>query len=192
MKQTRMTISVRGIFILCAVLAVCLVSGFFAWKQPTYAIGHFNLANNTWGTALFQDGLHTSVQINGFTYSTLGTTSVRFTRTQKTHTTMAFSRDDVIFDSEGNLYTESKESEIRTVETQSGISLKKAQNPDRTAITIPSSFYLINPHIPGMLTIQLTGIDTAKLNLEQKTITVPVHVTQIIVHAYTEIPTLKK
>lgn len=187
-----MTISVRGVLILCAVLAVCLVSGMLAWKQPTYAVGYFNLANNSWGTALFQDGLHNSLQINGFTYSTIQGASVRFIRTQKTQTTIGFSRDDIIFDAEGNLYTESKESETRTVETQSGISLKKTQNPDRTAITIPSSFYLINPHIPGMLTIQITGINTATLNLEQKTITVPVHVTQIIIHAYTEIPTLKK
>lgn len=160
-----------AIYIAVSVLLLAGIAGVHAWPKNQRAVGYFTLAKNPWGIAIFQPGVHTTVQWNGYTTVSQNNNTVLLKTTGTTMPSIDFGRDDIIFDSEGNLYTESKESEIQALSTLSGIPLKKIQVSDKTISTDSARFFLVNPHIPGVMTYIMPENSITTIDRETKKIT---------------------
>lgn len=190
MKKKHTTI-IRDIAIYVAVSVMLLagIAGIHAWPTDEHSIGYFTYAKNPWGIAIYQPGIHTTIQWNGYTVvSQTGTTLVLKMQSVITPS-MDFGRDDIIFDDEGNLYTESKESEIQTIHALSGMIIQKMQNSEKNITTGATQFFLINPHIPGVLKITFPNHSMTSINLDTKKITNTVN-TPIVIKIYDQVPTV--
>ena len=180
------TDAVRTIFLMVAILAICAfgIAGIPAWPKHIDFVGSYKLAANPWGTALYQDGLHRNLQFNGFVKQTIQNNTILLHEDGNTSGTIDFSRDDILFDAEGNLYTESKEDEISTISSMSGILLKRVEVVNRTAIPASTLLYLVNPHIPGAVSIQFPQETTVVIDLDQKRIEFSKNITDLPIHVY--------
>ena len=177
-------------FLIC--ITVFSMSGVPAWPSHINSVGYFKLSSNTWGTALYQDGLHSTLQFNGFLKTSVRDRTVILVRNRNKPANIDFSRDDIIFDSEGNVYTESKENEMRTIYYQSGISVIRFYTDNRLSVPAHDFVYIINPHIPGVIALQFPTSTTVSIDLERKTIEFPKTVSQITVHVYDTMPKFVK
>lgn len=184
MKQHIITLAFLGI-------TAFGISGIFAWPNTIASIGYFKLARNPWGTALYQDGLHQTIQFNGFVTSSQNDNTVLVHRIPDTSATIDFSRDDILFDATGVVYTESKIMELEAIASQSGLLLTKQKTDNRLAIPTNTLLYIINPRILGMVAIQFPTYTQVTINLERKTIDFPNTIKTIVIHVYDKIPVFK-
>jgi hypothetical protein len=169
-------------------ITVIGMSGIVAWPNHIDSIGYFKLATNPWGTALYEDGLHQTIQFNGFHKQNINGSTIVFWQSGSTPASVEFGRDDIIFNAEGILYTEPNRQEIDAITTLTGIPLKKTPAENRASIPASPLLYLVNPQITGMLAIQFPSNTPVSINLDTKTITFPKTVTYITVHVYDTLP----
>ncbi len=185
MKQHIITLAFLGI-------TAFGISGVFAWPNKIESVGYFKLARNPWGTAIYQDGLHQTIQFNGFNKTTKNDKTVIIERNPNALATIDYSRDDILLDAKGTVYTESKIQEMEAIATQSGMLLTHVQTDNRLSVPASTLLYLINPRIPGMVAIQFPSHTKVTINLERKAIEFPAAIKTLVVHVYDTIPSFKK
>lgn len=164
------------------------MSGIVAWPNRIDHIGYFKLAGNPWGIALYEDGLHRTIQFNGFQQTSMNGSTITLSRNTHTPASIEFSRDDIIFTANGDLYTESRIQEIDTISFLSGLPLTRMGTDNRVA-TISSIVYIVNPQIRGMVSVQFPSGTHSQIHLDKKTIEFTTDVTHITAHVYEDIPT---
>lgn len=149
-----------------ALLTLAGIFGIPSWPRSETPIGYFTISKNPYGIAIYQGGRHASVQFeNAGAFEVKGMTA---TIAGPAHIT--YSRDDIIFDATGTLYTEPKQEEIDYVAATLGKSFIKIGTSDRK-ITLPvQTFYLVNPHIPGMLEFRIPNESELRIDRDQKQI----------------------
>jgi len=168
-------------------ITVVGMSGVVAWPNRIDSIGYFKLATNPWGIALYEDGLHQTIQFNGFHKRTIHGATIVLARTGNTPANIEFSRDDIIFNTEGALYTESRLQEIEAISSVSGLPLQRISIDSRIA-SASSFLYMVNPQITGMISVQFPSLTNVRINLDKKTIEFPNTTTDITVHVYDALP----
>lgn len=169
-------------------ITVIGMSGIVAWPNRIDNIGYFKLATNPWGIALYEDGLHQTIQFNGFHKRTLNGSTIMLTRTSNTPATIEFGRDDILFNAEGILYTESRIQEIEAISSLSGLPIQRISAENRVSIPASSLLYIINPRIRGLIAVQFPSKIDVRINLDKKTIEFPNTTTDITVHVYDTLP----
>lgn len=190
MKRTKLPyLQMFAFVVFCTVI---ILNGRFVWTKPTETLGYFTIDKNAWGTAIYQEGLHNSIQFNGFEKHVRVNNLVTLKRTQTNASTIDFGRDDILFDDEGTLYTESKMQEIATISKDSGLSLIKIQTTNRLSIPASDRLFLINPRVPGALVITFPGNATVTVDLERKAIGFSHNVTMITVETFANIADIPK
>jgi hypothetical protein len=171
-------------------ITVIGMSGVVAWPNHIDNIGYFKLATNPWGIALYEDGLHQTIQFNGFGKERIDGKTIMLKRIGTGPTNIEFSRDDIIFNAKGDLYTESRSQEIETISSISGLRLQRLSGDSRTA-TASSLVYMVNPQITGGIAIQLPSGTNVQIRLDKKTIEFPDSNNNITVHVYDSLPTFR-
>ena len=149
------------IFIGFMLLVLAGIAGIFQWQVAPRSVGYYQISKNLYGVAIYQDGLHESVQfaaaqkfiISGNTISIYGSTSV------------FYGRDDIVFD----------QTSIYTDPTQEQIDFLHKNKMDTSVLS--NIVYLENPHIPGVLELQGKNL---RIDKNQKQITGEVQT--VIVH----------
>jgi hypothetical protein len=172
MKQTLLLIGFM-------IITLAGAAGVVSWQKPATAVGYYNIGTNPYGVAIYQDGPHANVQFVHATMFTVNGAAI----TISAPTSIMYSRDDIIFDATGTLYTEPTQEEIAYVSQSIGKQLTKVGSSDRTIPLPVQSFYLINPHIPGELEFRIPNERGLWINRDQKqiggwtgtTVTVLVH-----------------
>jgi hypothetical protein len=158
--------------ILLALALFCFagVTGFFPWKQSDPTVGYFRVGTNPYGIAVYQEGPHASLQITkAKTYAIAGKT-ITIAAPVTGSTTLTYSRDDIIFDSTGMVYTEPTEDQLTMLGSLLGRTLIKTTDLERTVSVNESHLYVVNPHTAGMLKISLPETVRASINRDTKTI----------------------
>lgn len=168
-------------------ITVIGMSGIVAWPNRIDNVGFFKLATNPWGMALYEDGLHQTIQFNGFAKRTVNGATVVFTRKVAAPANIEFSRDDIIFNAHGDLYTESRLQEIEAISSRSGLTLRHILKDSRIA-TASALLYVVNPQITGSLSIQFPTGTNVHIHLDKKTIEFPDTTEEITVHIYNSLP----
>jgi len=111
------------------------VAGSLPWPALPQSVGYYKISANQYGVAIYQDGLHNTVQFTGATsFQTNGSTI-----TIPDTTSVLYGRDDIIFDVT-SVYTDAPQEQIYY--------LQKTKT-DKTLL--PITFYLVNPRVPGVL-----------------------------------------
>lgn len=89
-------------------------------------------------------------------------------------TVFPFNRDDIVFDSNGILYTENSDSDIYTLGNVYGVTITRSDINDRLPTSSATSIFIINPHVPGALTVQASeqgsiaiGKDSKQLQIKE-------------------------
>lgn len=80
---------------------------------------------------------------------------------------IAYSRDDIIFDASGNLYTEPPQEEQDYINKILSIPLVKIDAVKRVAPLYASRIFILNPQISGILDIQLPN--DMQINIDRET-----------------------
>jgi hypothetical protein len=168
-------------------ITVIGMSGIIAWPNHIDSVGFFKLAANPWGIALYEDGLHQTIQFNGFRTHTMNGSTIALSRTGNTPATIEFSRDDIIFNAEGALYTESRSQEIEAITSLSGLPLQRTSGDSRIA-SASSLLYIVNPQITGLVSVQFPSKTDVQIHLDKKTIEFPNTTTDITIHVYDALP----
>lgn len=75
----------------------------------------------------------------------------RLAFTKTTATTITYSRDDLVFDQDGKLYTENTDEETNILASLYNINLSRSDTKDRRVLVTSSVVTIVNPHIPGAL-----------------------------------------
>jgi len=159
-----------GIVILFAFLMAGGVAGIPSWSKEETTIGYVTVSKNPFGIAIYQQDKHASVQLNGFDTFTKNDKTLTVYSRKTTQQTIGYSRDDIIFDDLGNLYTEPPEKEQMYVENILTMALLKIADPKRTTPILSSTMFIINPNIPGILKIQFPKEVIITIDREQKLI----------------------
>jgi len=81
--------------------------------------------------------------------------------------TMTYSRDDIVFDAKGMLYTENTDSDTEFLESYYNIPLTRHDTGIRRAET-PATVYVINPRIAGVLAITSRDSETIWIDKDWK------------------------
>lgn len=168
-------------------ITVIGMSGVVAWPNHIDSIGFFKLAANPWGIALYEDGLHKTIQFNGFHTQAMNGSTILLARTGNMPANIEFSRDDIIFNATGTLYTESQSQEIEAISSLSGVLLQRISGDNRIA-SASSLLYLVNPQIPGSVSIQFPSTTAVQIHLDKKTIEFPDTTGDITIHVYDRLP----
>lgn len=160
-----------------ALVLLCFagIAGISAWPRSDTSVGYFLIGKNPYGVAIYQEGPHASVQFTNAQSFTVKNNTVTITPAS----TITYSRNDIIFDATGTIYTEPTQGQIDMLSRLLGKSLVKVNSPERVIRISVNEIYLVNPSIPGMLGIQ--GDSQISINRDMKTISfeqsVPVMVT---------------
>lgn len=135
-----------------ALLTLAGIFGIPSWPKSETAVGYYKINTNPYGVAMYQDGKHASVQFTNVRSFTVKGNVI----TIPSATTIVYSRDDIICDTNG-IYTDPPQEQIDFLQK------KKV----KTAI-LPNTIYLVNPHIPGMLEFRGSNM---RLDLDRKQVT---------------------
>lgn len=157
----------KNIRLLIAFALFCFagIAGILSWPKQKTHIGYFDASTNPYGVAVYQDGPHASVQFNGAKNFTTQDNTIHLFAAN-----VAYSRDDIIFDQAGVIYTEPTQEQIDMLKKITKKELKKVQTATRMVSLSFPVFYLINPNVPGMLEIRFPDNATPTINLETKII----------------------
>jgi hypothetical protein len=140
-----------GLIVAFAVLCIAGVAGIPSWPTPKTTVGYFTVAKNPYGVAVYQDGAHTSVQFDtAYAYSVDGM-KITLALSSASNVLLTHSRDDIIFDTTGTLYTEPTQEQIDVLTQKTGMPLRKVETSERVIHLPAGTFYLVNPKVPGML-----------------------------------------
>jgi hypothetical protein len=136
-------------------LVLAGVAGIPSWPKIETSAGYYSISKNPYGVAIYQDSKYASVQfVNARTYEVKGSTV-----TIVAPAYIAYSRDDIIFDATGTLYTEPNQDEIDYLSGSLGKQCTKVATSDRIIPLPVRTLYLVNPHIPGLLEFHIpTGL----------------------------------
>jgi len=159
----------KDIRLLLAFALLCFtgIAGISAWPKFETTLGYFKISKNPFGVAIYQEGLHKSVQFTNALSYTIQNQTVFITA--KKPILINYSRDDILFDKNGTIYTEPTQEQIDLLSRLLQKSLTKSKTLERI-IQFPSGeIYLVNPSIPGMLKIQ--SALSMPINLDTKIIT---------------------
>lgn len=135
-------------------LIVCAgVAGIPSWPRIVQSAGYFTISKNPYGVAIYQDGIHNSVEFTGASgFKIYGTTV-----TIGNHKNITYGRDDIVFDANGTIYTEPQIAQIDYLTQTIGKPFQPVPTYDsKISLPVPT-FYILNPHVPGMLEIHTTG-----------------------------------
>lgn len=138
------------------------IAGISSWPQLQTSVGYYKIGTNPFGVAIYQDGLHNSIQFTGATGFSVRNNIISIPGT----TTLVFGRDDIVFNAT-YIYTQPTQEQIDF--------LKKVKT---SATTLPDTVFLVNPDIPGMLEFQ--GLDM-RIDNAKKQITASGSI-KVIVH----------
>jgi hypothetical protein len=143
----------------------------------------FSRYQTVWNRILLYLGMTTKItSLNGpVTYEItthqneiLATRSIRFIPNDfvngKRVMSLTYSRDDLVFNTEGILYTENKDVDIETIEQISGMKLLKNTSEQRKPTVDSTSIILVNPKITGVLTIKTNQCDVVTVDKDNKRI----------------------
>jgi len=178
-----------------AFVAICMIGAFGVLGVPTFpasirTIGYWNITENSWGTAIFQNGLHNAIQYNAYHISEIDGTTAILTHDSGSVGLVTFGRDDIIFDAEGNLYTESNQKYVDTIQKEYGLKLVRGQIANRVDIPAETLLFIVNPSVAGAVAVQFPT--RPNINLEDNTITFAATTQTISVHVYTTLPHFEK
>lgn len=85
-------------------------------------------------------------------------------------TTLAYSRDDLVFDNAGNLYTENPDMEVRLLANMFGKTIVRNDSSVRRAELPSKIIYILNPRVPGALALRVSEMQTAYVNKDYRII----------------------
>jgi hypothetical protein len=172
-----------GIVIFFFLLMAGSVAGVPSWPKEETPVGNFIISTNPYGIAIYQRDKHASLQFNGFGSFFVSKQLITIESQEINAQNIAYSRDDVIFDLSGNLYTEPPQNELDYIQKILGITLTKIENAERVAPLSSSLIYILNPRISGIFELQfpqntIVSIDreTKQIILENPVGSIPVRV----------------
>lgn len=144
-----------------AIILFCLagIAGIPSWQVPKQSVGYFTVSTNPYGVAVYQEGKHASIQFDNARSFQISGNTITISLSPTTETLATFSRDDIVFDGAGRLYTEPTQEQIDMITKLAGIALEKVEASDRRVPFDAQTLYLVNPHIPGMLEMRITSPD---------------------------------
>jgi hypothetical protein len=146
------------IFILCLTAGV---AGIPSWPKTETAVDYYKISKNPYGIAIYQDGLHASVEFNKAKTFTISGNTILIPGANQ----LTYGRDDIVFD-KTNIYTDPPQDQIDYLK------MTKADTS-----VLPNTVFLVNPHIPGELELRGTNLH---IDLTNKQINGPIDV--VIVH----------
>ncbi len=182
-------IVVISIFFLCMAGSV---AGVPSWPKEETAVGYFTVSKNDYGIAIYQLDKHASVQFNGFDAYTNTDKTVTLSSDEKKQQTIGYSRDDIVFDHSGNLYTEPPEEEQVRLEETINKELVKITDQERTIEVLSSILFIINPNIPGVMKIQFPKDTIVAIDRENKLIHVKQPIPSLEITIYDTIEEIRK
>jgi hypothetical protein len=157
-----------GLIVAFAVLCIAGVAGIPSWPTPKTTVGYFTVAKNPYGIAVYQDGAHTSVQFyTAYAYRVDGM-SITLSLSPSSNVLLTHSRDDIIFDPTGILYTEPTQEQIDMLTQKTGMPLHKPDTSERVINLPAGTFYLVNPKVPGMLEFHTPNSTSFWINRDEK------------------------
>lgn len=111
------------------------IAGSLPWSTLPQLVGYYKISKNDFGVAIYQDGLHNSVEFRGATSFQVNDSTITISNA----TSIVYGRDDIIFDAT-SIYTDPSQDQITF--------LQKVKTQETA---LPSRFYLVNPRVPGVL-----------------------------------------
>lgn len=162
----------RDIVLFIIFLALCIggLLGIPSWPIPTQTFGYFSFSKNPWGYALYQKKSYASLEFKGFDAPTISGDAITFGQ-PPSPATIAFSRDDIIFDQQGIIYTDPPDSDITTLSVITNRPFHKYGSVQES-VPFPSSvLFILTPTSPGMVKLTFTQGKNTTINKNEKVIT---------------------
>jgi len=170
-----------GLVFILVVLILAGLAGIQSWPKKETSVGYYFVSRNTFGIAIYQKQAHASVQFDGYPSFTLSGNTVKFGTSSTESADINYSRDDIIFDDKGTLYTEPPTWQWQELNRELGVALTKYSSDTRIVTLNSNHLFLVNPHLAGALELTLGADKPATISRDQDKISNNVKRTSVTV-----------